>query len=75
VTTNLEGYRIGFRALMHDAEEPVVRPYFLTDDITVAIGQLTEAGAEVALPPMEIPNHGTCAICILGGIQHGLWQL
>lgn len=75
VATSSEGYRIGFRAPMHDAEDPVVRPYFLTDDISAAMQRLTEAGAEIALPPMEIPNHGTCAICIWEGIHHGLWQL
>ena len=35
-----------------------------------------EAGAKVALPPMEIPGgQGTFSIYILGGIEHGLWQL
>ena len=34
-----------------------------------------ESGGEVAHPPMEILDHGTFAIYILAGVQHGLWQL
>jgi len=33
-----------------------------------------DAGGTLALPPMEIPGHGSCAIYIQGGVQHGLWQ-
>jgi len=29
----------------------------------------------VALPPIEIPGQGTFSVYILGGIEHGLWQL
>ena len=70
-----EGGRIGVRPPMHEGEHPVVRPYVLVDDIEAAISAAAAAGAEIALPPMEIPGHGRCAIYILGGIQHGLWQL
>ncbi len=69
------GTSIGVRAPMHEAEQPVVRPYWLTDDINAAVAKVVEAGAEIAHPPLEIPGHGTFAIYILGGIQHGLWQL
>ena len=65
---------VGVRAPMHEAEEPVVRPYCLVDDIEVALAAAAEAGAKVAHPPMEIPGHGTFAIYIQGGIHHGLWQ-
>ncbi|MFH1754806.1 MAG: hydroxylase [Candidatus Latescibacterota bacterium] len=68
------GGLIGVRAPMHEAEEPVVRPYWLVDDIATAIAAAVEAGGEVAHPPMEIPGHGTFAIYIQGGIHHGLWQ-
>ena len=61
-------------APMHKTEEPVVRPYWLVDDIEAAVVAAEEAGAQVAYPPMEIPVHGTFAIYIQGGIQHGLWQ-
>ncbi len=69
-----DGGMVGVRASMHDAEEPVVRPYWLVDDIEAAVAAAVEAGGEVAHPPMEIPDHGTFAIYIQGGIHHGLWQ-
>ncbi len=40
---------------MHVSEEPVVRPYWLVDDIEAAIASAVEAGGEIAHPPMEIP--------------------
>jgi predicted enzyme related to lactoylglutathione lyase len=69
------GARVGVRAPMHEAEEPVVRPYWLVDDIEAGVAAAVAAGGEVAHPPMEIPGHGTFAIYIHGGIHHGLWQL
>jgi predicted enzyme related to lactoylglutathione lyase len=69
------GGLVGVRAPMHESEEPVVRPYWLVDDIEAAVAAAVEAGGEVAHPPMEIPGHGTFAIYIQGGIHHGLWQL
>jgi predicted enzyme related to lactoylglutathione lyase len=69
------GGRIGVRAPMHAAEEPVVRPYLLVDDINAAVEAAKAAGGEIAHPPLELPGHGTFAIYILGGIHHGLWQL
>ncbi len=70
-----DGYVVGVRAPMHETEEPVVRPYWLVDDIEPAVAAVVEAGAEVALPPMQIPDRGTIAVYILGGVHHGLWQL
>lgn len=69
------GGRIGVRAPMAEHEEPVVRPYVLVDDIESAVTTAEAAGAEIAMPPTEIPGDGKFAIYILGGIQHGLWQL
>ena len=69
------GGLVGVRAPLHESEEPVVRPYWLVDDIEAAVAAAVEAGGEVAHPPMEIPGHGTFAIYILGCIHHGLWQL
>lgn len=69
------GGRIGVRAPMHAAEEPVVRPYVLVKDIGAAAKAAEAAGAEIAHPPLELPGHGTFAIYVQGGIQHGLWQL
>ena len=68
------GGLVGVRAPMHEAEEPVVRPYWLVDDIEAAVAAAVEAGGEVAHPPTEIPGHGTFAIYIQGGIHHGLWK-
>ncbi len=72
--TLLGGGLVGVRAPMSEAEEPVVRPYWLVDDIEAAVAAAVEAGGEVAHPPMEIPSHGTFAIYIQGGVHHGLWQ-
>lgn len=69
------GWLLGVRAPMRETEEPVVRPYWLVDDIEAAVAAVVEAGGEVAHPPMEIPGHGTFAIYFLGGIQSGLWQV
>lgn len=68
------GGRVGVRAPMHPAEEPIVRPYLLVDDIEAAAAAAVEAGAVLAHPPMTLPGHGTFAILIQGGINHGLWQ-
>ncbi len=68
------GGLVGVRAPMRDTEEPVVRPYWLVDDIKAALATAEKAGGKVAHPPMEIPGGGTFAIYIQGGIDHGLWQ-
>jgi len=73
--TTQKGYVVGVRAPMHEAEEPVVRPYWLVDDIESAVASAIEAGGEVAHPPLEIPGRGAFAIYVLGGVHHGLWQL
>jgi predicted enzyme related to lactoylglutathione lyase len=70
-----DGYIVGVRAPMHEAEEPVVRPYWLVDAIESALAAAVNAGGEVAHPPLEIPGRGTFAIYVLGGVHHGLWQL
>lgn len=68
------GGRIGVRAPLRADEAPVVRPYLLVTDIQAAVRAAEAAGAQVAVPPMEIPGEGTFAIYLLGGIDHGLWQ-
>ena len=74
-TAMLLGYGlVGVRAPMHETEEPVVRPYWLVDDIEAAVTAAVKAGGEVAHPPLEIPGHGTFAIYAVGGVHHGLWQ-
>jgi predicted enzyme related to lactoylglutathione lyase len=75
-TTRLaDGGMIGVRAPMHDGEKPVTRAYVLVEDIEAAVAAAAASGAVIAVPPMEIAGHGTCAIYFQGGIEAGLWQL
>jgi len=75
-TARLEdGGMLGIRAPMHSAERPVVRPYILVQDIEAAVAAAAHSGAVIAVPPMPIAGHGTCAIVIQNGIEAGLWQL
>jgi len=74
-TAKLEGGgQISVRAPLRPDEEPTVRPYRLVDDLEEALGEAEDAGAEIAMSPTQIPGHGTFAIYIQGGIQHGLWK-
>ena len=68
------GGMVGVRAPLRQTEEPVVRPYWLVDDIEAALAAAVEAGGELAHSPLEIPGHGTFAIYLQGGVDHGLWQ-
>lgn len=72
--TMTNGGMLGVRAPMRETETPVVRPYVLVEDIQSAVDAAAEAGAEVAIPPMELPGHGKFAIVIQGGIESGFWQ-
>jgi hypothetical protein len=60
---------------VHEAEQPVIRPYLPVKDVAAAVSAAAQSGGEIAHPPMEIPGQGKFAIYIQGGIQHGLWQL
>jgi predicted enzyme related to lactoylglutathione lyase len=68
------GGRVGVRGPLRANEAPVVRPYWLVDDLRAALAAAVAAGGTVAVPPMEIPGHGTFAIYLQGGNDHGLWQ-
>lgn len=68
------GSLLGVRPPLHESEEPIVRPYWLVDDIETALAAAVKAGSVVAHPPMEIAGHGIFAITIQGGLHHGLWQ-
>ncbi len=70
-----DGGMMGIRAPMHDGEKSVTRAYMLVDDIEAAVAAAKNSGADIAVPPMEIPGHGTCAIYVQSGIEAGLWQL
>lgn len=75
-TADLDGGgMLGVRGPLRDTEMPVVRPYVLVPDIDVAVAAANEAGAEIAMMPMEIPGYGQFAIIIHGGIESGLWQV
>jgi len=65
---------VGVRAPLRETEDPVVRPYWLVNDIKAAVAAAVKAGGELAHPPLEIPDYGTFAIYVQGGIDHGLWQ-
>lgn len=70
-----DGGKVSIRAPMHDAEKPVIRPYFLTEDIHGAVKAAEDAGAIIMHPPLEIPGQGTFAIYNLGDVEQALWQL
>lgn len=70
-----DGGTVGVRAPLRDTEAPVVRPYGLVPDIAEAVDAAVAAGAEVAVPPMMLEGHGTCAIVVQGGIDVGFWEL
>lgn len=70
-----QGGRLGVRAPMRDDEKPVVRPYLLVEDIEAAVKAAERAGGIIAMPPTKIPGQGTFSIYLLGGIEHGLWEL
>lgn len=69
-----DGGTVGVRAPLRETEQPVVRPYWLVDDIEAALSAAVEASGELAHEPMEIPGRGTFAIYVQGGVDHGLWQ-
>lgn len=70
-----QGGTLGIRAPMHDGESPVTRAYVLVEDIEVAVAAAAKSGAEIAVPPMEIPGHGKCAVYFQGGVEAGFWQV
>ena len=68
------GGMVGVRAPMRETEAPVVRPYWLVKDIKAAVAAAQKAGGQLAVEPTEIPGHGTFAIYVQGGVDHGLWE-
>jgi uncharacterized protein len=70
-----DGGSIGVRGPLRETEPPVIRPYWLVDDIQAAVEAASRQGALIAHPPLEIPGKGMFAIYIQGGVDHGLWQL
>lgn len=70
IATLADGRMLGVRGPMRPDEAPIVRPYWLVDDIEAAVA----TGAEVAMGATQLPGVGTFAITIQGGVNHGLWQ-
>tara|TARA_B100000676_G_scaffold299310_1_gene343464 strand:+ start:557 stop:901 length:345 start_codon:yes stop_codon:yes gene_type:complete len=70
-----DGSIVGVRGPLRETEAPVVRPYWLVDDIEKTVADVEARGGQIAMPPMEIPGKGRFAIYLLGGNDHGLWQL
>lgn len=70
-----DGGLLGVRGPLRDDEDPVVRPYVLVDDVASALAEAEANGAAVAMGPTPMPGRGVFAIYVLGGIEHGLWQL
>ena len=68
------GGMVGVRAPMRETEAPIVRPYWLVMDIKAAVAAAQKAGGQLAMEPTEIPGHGTFAIYLQGGVDHGLWE-
>ena len=66
---------IAIRGPLRETETPVIRPYTLVENLEQAVAAAADAGAEIAIPSMELPGHGTIAVVIQGGIECGLWQL
>lgn len=70
-----DGCIIGVRSPLRDTEAPIIRPYWLVEDIEVAVANVESQGAKIAVPPMEIPRKGKFAIYLLGSNDYGFWQL
>ncbi|MEM7206340.1 MAG: hydroxylase [Pseudomonadota bacterium] len=70
-----DGSIVGVRGALRESEEPVIRPYWLVDNIEQAVADVEAAGATIAMPQMEISGKGKFSIYILGSNDHGLWQV
>jgi len=66
---------VGIRRPLRDTETPIIRPYWLVEDINKAVKNMENEGAKIAMRPIKIPGKGTFAIYIQGGTENGLWQL
>jgi len=51
------------------------RAYVRVPDADEATARAAKAGAHVALAPVELGPHGRIAICIVGGVEHGVWEM
>ena len=74
VATRADGTLVGVRKPLAAHEGPIVRAYLTVEDIHAAAKAAAEMGATVAYGPSEEGEHGTFAILIQDGVEHGLWQ-
>ncbi len=65
------GGMVGVRAPMRETEEPIVRPYWLVDDIKAAVAAPQKTGGQLAVEPTEIP--GQRRFCDLRPRRRGSW--
>ena len=70
-----DGRLVGVRPPLRETEMPIMRNYILVQDIERTVEAAEKSGAEIALPPMELPGRGICAIVVQGGVESGFWQL
>lgn len=74
VATGPGGVLVGIRKPLAAHEQPIMRTYLAVEDIRQAVKKAEESGATIAYPATRQGNHGTFAIVIQGGVEHGLWQ-
>lgn len=70
-----DGGAVGIRGTLSDEEEYIVRPYFIVEDMDLALEFVKGQGGDIIHPPLEISGRGKFAIYSQGGVQQGLWQL
>jgi hypothetical protein len=74
VATQADGALVGIRKPLAAHEQPIMRTYFVVEDIQQAVKKAEESGATIAYPPTRQGNQGTFAILVQGNVEHGLWQ-
>jgi predicted enzyme related to lactoylglutathione lyase len=74
VATLADGALVGIRKPLAAHEQPIMRTYLPVEDAQQAVQLAEEFGATIAYPPTRQGTHGTFAIVIQGGVEHGLWQ-
>ena len=70
----IDGTVVGIRKPLAAHEQPIMRTYVEVNDIQQATNKAEESGATLAYPPTRQGDHGSFAIVIQGGVEHGLWQ-
>jgi hypothetical protein len=74
VATQSDGTVVGIRKPLAAHEQPIIRGYLEVEDIQQATKKAEESGATIAYPPTRQGDHGSFAIVIQGGVEHGLWK-